>query len=91
MANFNLASLYPKRPCLGYRPWIPATKSYGPYVWMDYQTVQKRRAAIGVGLAELHERIGVQGRNYGVGLWCQNRPEWQLVGEFILPMSDAAL
>lgn len=53
--------------------------------------MQKRRAAIGVGLAELHERIGVQGRNYGVGLWCQNRPEWQLVGEFILPMSDAAL
>ncbi|GBF61238.1 long chain acyl-CoA synthetase [Trichophyton mentagrophytes] len=75
----SAASLYPKRPCLGYRPWIPATKSYGPYVWMDYQTVQKRRAAIGVGLAELHERIGVQGRNYGVGLWCQNRPEWQLV------------
>ncbi|KAK2836887.1 hypothetical protein FQN49_006620 [Arthroderma sp. PD_2] len=81
---FESAALrQPKRPCLGYRPWIPATQSYGPYVWMDYQTVQKRRAAIGVGLAELHERIGVQGRNYGVGLWCQNRPEWQLIGEFM--------
>ncbi|KAM5471918.1 medium-chain fatty acid-CoA ligase faa2 [Microsporum audouinii] len=75
----SAALLYPKRPCLGYRPWIPASKSYGPYVWIDYQTVQKRRAAIGVGLAELHERLGFKGRNYGIGLWCQNRPEWQLI------------
>ncbi|EER40492.1 AMP-binding enzyme [Histoplasma capsulatum H143] len=68
----------PKNRCLGARAWDPVTKTWGPYQWMDYQTVQKRRAALGVGLVELHSRIGVQGAQYGVGLWCQNRPEWQI-------------
>ncbi|KAG5288071.1 long-chain-fatty-acid-CoA ligase [Histoplasma ohiense] len=68
----------PKNRCLGARAWDPVTKTWGPYQWIDYQTVQKRRAALGVGLVELHSRIGVQGAQYGVGLWCQNRPEWQI-------------
>ncbi|KJF60544.1 AMP-binding enzyme [Coccidioides immitis RS] len=69
----------PKKPCLGWRPWDPVKKNFGPYVWMDYGTVQTRRAAIGVGLIELHRQIGIHDRTFGVGLWCQNRPEWQLV------------
>ncbi|KAK2746239.1 hypothetical protein FQN57_003361 [Myotisia sp. PD_48] len=69
----------PKRHCLGHRPYDPVTKSFGPYQWVDYQTVQQRRAAIGVGLRELHHQLGIQGARYGVGLWCQNRPEWQLI------------
>ncbi|KAL1958350.1 hypothetical protein VTO42DRAFT_4667 [Malbranchea cinnamomea] len=68
----------PKSPCFGFRPWNPATKSWGKYQWMDYQTVQKRRAHLGVGLVELHRQIGIQGYHFGIGLWCQNRPEWQI-------------
>lgn len=78
-----IALRQPKRPCFGVRPWDGKTQSFGPYQWMDYQTARRRRAAIGAGLVEVHERVGVKGRNYGVGLWCQNRPEWQLVGWFI--------
>ncbi|OJD12742.1 hypothetical protein AJ78_06720 [Emergomyces pasteurianus Ep9510] len=72
------AKRYPKNPCLGARSWDPVNKIWGPFQWMDYQTVKTRRAAFGVGLVELHNRLGVKGSQYGVGLWCQNRPEWQL-------------
>lgn len=72
------ATRQPNAPCFGYRPYNPANKSYGPYEWLDYETVQQRRTALGVGLVELHEREGITGTQYGVGLWCQNRPEWQL-------------
>jgi long-chain acyl-CoA synthetase len=72
------AARVPNNKCLGYRPWNPATKSWGGYVWQTYAEVQKRRANFGVGIIAVHEQIGVHGRNYGVGLWCQNRPEWQI-------------
>jgi len=68
----------PKAPCLGYRPYDSTKHAFGPYEWMDYVTVQKRRANLGVGLVELHAREGVTGTQYGIGLWCQNRPEWQI-------------
>ena len=74
------ANRSPRKRCLGYRPYNPTTKTFGNYVWEDYQTVQRRRANFGVGLVELHKRIGITGTRYGVGLWCQNRPEWQIVG-----------
>jgi long-chain acyl-CoA synthetase len=48
---------------------------------MDYGTVQKRRANFGVGIVEVNKRAGVVGSKYGVGLWSQNRPEWQLTGQ----------
>ena len=47
---------------------------------MDYGTVQKRRANFGVGIVEVNRRAGVVEQKYGVGLWCQNRPEWHLTG-----------
>ena len=47
---------------------------------MNYATVQRRRTEFGAGLVELHRRVGVTKRKYGVGLWCQNRPEWQITG-----------
>ncbi|KAI9933359.1 hypothetical protein ASPWEDRAFT_30200 [Aspergillus wentii DTO 134E9] len=70
---------HPKNHCLGWRPYNPTTKTWGLYEWMDYQTVQKRRTEFGAGLVELHNKHGC-GRPgpYGVGLWCQNRPEWQI-------------
>lgn len=73
------AKRIPSSKCLGHRPYDPATKVYGGYVWQTYGEVQKRRANFGVGLVALHEQVGVTGTQYGVGLWCQNRPEWQIV------------
>ena len=74
------ATLCPKVHCLGSRPYDPKTKSFGSFQWIDYQTVQKRRANLGVGLVELHKKHGRVDQKYGVGLWCQNRPEWQIAG-----------
>jgi long-chain acyl-CoA synthetase len=46
--------------------------------------VQKRRAAFGAGLVELHHKHNChRPGQYGVGLWSQNRPEWQITGDFI--------
>ncbi|KAF2016509.1 long-chain-fatty-acid-CoA ligase 1 [Aaosphaeria arxii CBS 175.79] len=69
---------YPKNRCLGHRPYDPATKTFGPYVFEDYETIHKRRKNFGAGLVHLHKQAGVQEQSYGVGLWCQNRPEWQI-------------
>lgn len=33
---------------------------------------------MGAGIVELHKAIGVTDEKYGIGLWCQNRPEWQI-------------
>ncbi|PWY79547.1 AMP-binding enzyme [Aspergillus heteromorphus CBS 117.55] len=75
----STANRLPKNHCLGWRPYNRTTKTYGPYQWMDYQTVQKRRTDFGAGIVELHHRHGCSSPGqYGVGLWCQNRPEWQL-------------
>ncbi|EEA22934.1 medium-chain fatty acid-CoA ligase faa2 [Talaromyces marneffei ATCC 18224] len=74
----STANRLPKSRCLGRRPYDATTKSFGPYQWIDYQTVQRRRANLGVGLVELHKKHGHPGGKHGVGLWCQNRPEWQI-------------
>ena len=70
----------PRSKCLGHRPYDPVKKSWGNYVWMDYQTVQRRKANFGAGIVELHKQAGITDEKYGVGLWCQNRPEWQITG-----------
>ena len=70
----------PNSKCLGTRPYDPATKTFGKYEWMTYGEVAVRRKNFGAGLVELHKKAGVTEEKYGVGLWCQNRPEWQIVG-----------
>ena len=74
----------PHAKCLGLRPYDPATKTFGNYEWMTYGEVAVRRKNFGAGLVELHKKAGVTEEKYGVGLWCQNRPEWQIVGMFKL-------
>lgn len=73
------ANRAPNSRCLGHRPYDAATKTYGPYVWQTYGEIQQRKANFGAGLVGLLESVGVHGRQHGVGLWCQNRPEWQIV------------
>jgi long-chain acyl-CoA synthetase len=68
----------PNNRCLGHRPYDPATKTYGPYVWETYGDIQRRKTNFGAGLVGLLESVGVHGRQHGIGLWCQNRPEWQI-------------
>jgi len=73
------ANRVPNAKCLGQRPYDAMRKTFGPYVWETYGQVQERRKNFGVGLVHLHSKHGITGRQYGVGLWCQNRPEWQVV------------
>ncbi|KAF2840289.1 long-chain-fatty-acid-CoA ligase/ protein binding protein [Patellaria atrata CBS 101060] len=73
------AKAAPKRNCLGHRPYHRDTKTFGDYVWQDYETVQRRRKNLGAGIVRLHREAGITEQKYGVGLWCQNRPEWQIV------------
>lgn len=72
--------MFPKSRCFGYRPWDPVKKTWGDYKWDTFEQASERRANIGKGLVELHAEQGVSGTQYGIGLWCQNRPEWQLTG-----------
>jgi long-chain acyl-CoA synthetase len=74
----NSVARHPRNKCLGHRPYDPVTKKFGAYVWEDYETIAKRRKNFGAGLVHLHKQAGVTGQKYGVGLWCQNRPEWQI-------------
>lgn len=72
------ANRIPNAPGFGFRSYNSAKKTFNPYEWIDYETMQQRRTDFGKGLVELHAREGITGIQYGVGLWCQNRPEWQL-------------
>ncbi|KAJ5709607.1 hypothetical protein N7493_009898 [Penicillium malachiteum] len=75
----STANRIPKNHCLGWRSFNTTTKSFEPYQWITYETVQKRRTNFGAGLVELHHKHNChQPGQYGVGLWCQNRPEWQI-------------
>lgn len=73
-----------KRPnarCLGTRPWDPVKQAWGNYEWISYAETAVRRKNFGAGIVELHRGAGVSEEKYGVGLWCQNRAEWQISGE----------
>ncbi|KAL1306160.1 hypothetical protein AAFC00_004267 [Neodothiora populina] len=73
------ASEVPDLNFLGYRPFDPVSKTYGPYQWQTYAQVQERRKNFGAGIALLHENLGIMKKQEAVGLWCMNRPEWQVV------------
>ncbi|KAL2258006.1 hypothetical protein VTK26DRAFT_8847 [Humicola hyalothermophila] len=81
-------SQFPKNRCLGWRPWNPVTRTWEPkYVWLTYAEVAERRKNLGAGIVELHHRVGVKEDKYGVGLWAQNRPEWQITELALLSQS----
>ena len=78
---FLIAKRHPTSRCLGYRPYDAVTKSFGKYQWLTYGDVQKRRANFGAGIVQVCKEAGVLDQKHGVGLWCQNRPEWQITGQ----------
>ncbi|KAK0635083.1 hypothetical protein B0T17DRAFT_612004 [Bombardia bombarda] len=82
------AKRLPSHRCLGYRPWNPTTKTWEPkYVWSTYSEVAERRKNFGAGIVELHHQIGFTEDKYAVGLWAQNRPEWQITELALLSQS----
>ena len=78
------ATKRPKNRCLGSRKWDAGAKSWGGYEWMTYGEVEQRRMDFGKGIRELHRQVGFTEERYGVGLWCANRPEWQITGNLNL-------
>ncbi|KAH0372757.1 acetyl-CoA synthetase-like protein, partial [Aureobasidium melanogenum] len=73
------ASVYATQNCLGFRPYSAESSSYGPYSWISYSEVAERRKNFGAGLVKTHQDICGSLPQGGVGLWCNNRPEWQIV------------
>ncbi|KAG9947959.1 acetyl-CoA synthetase-like protein, partial [Aureobasidium melanogenum] len=73
------ASVYATQNCLGFRPYSAETGSYGPYTWISYSAVAERRKNFGAGLLQTYQDICGSLPQGGVGLWCNNRPEWQIV------------
>lgn len=74
------ANAVPTNRCFGRRAYDPGTKTFGAYEWEDYRTIAERRANLGAGLVKLHRDVGITENKFGVGIWSQNRPEWQING-----------
>ncbi|KAK8077482.1 AMP-binding enzyme [Apiospora saccharicola] len=73
------AKRFPGNRCLGTRPWNPATRVWeNKYVWQTYEEVAERCKNFGSGILDLHRKAGITADKFGVGLWCQNRAEWQI-------------
>ena len=72
---------YPNSKALGTRPWNPQTKTWeNKYTWLTYADVSAKSKNLGAGLVEVHTRAGITDDKYGIGLWSQNRAEWQIAG-----------
>ncbi|KND94500.1 Long chain acyl-CoA synthetase 7, peroxisomal [Tolypocladium ophioglossoides CBS 100239] len=75
----NTVRKRPNKRCLGTRNWNIASQSWDQkFDWLTYAQVAERRKHLGAGIVEIHQRIGHPQDKYGVGLWSQNRPEWQI-------------
>lgn len=81
----NGYNINPDSRLLGHRPLVSTNPlKFGPYVWQTYKQVDGRRRRIGSALHRLFSQGELQGEDLEtVGIWSQNRPEWQLV-EFAL-------
>jgi long-chain acyl-CoA synthetase len=72
------------KPCLGWRPYDVEKAVYLPkYEWITYDEVEERRTAVASGLAHLAASgklgQGLPKTHWTVSIWCQNRPEWQII------------
>ncbi|KAI6043089.1 long-chain-fatty-acid-CoA ligase [Pisolithus marmoratus] len=71
----------PDANLLGHRPVLSKSPlKFGPYVWQTYRQVDARRRRIGSALLRLFSTGELKATDIEtVGIWAQNRPEWQLV------------
>ncbi|KAJ4129400.1 medium-chain fatty acid-CoA ligase faa2 [Fusarium equiseti] len=73
------ARKWPNSKCLGTRHWNQATQQWeDKYDWITYADFDVRRKNFGAGIVEIHKAINYAPEKYGVGLWSQNRAEWQI-------------
>ncbi|CAM1510427.1 Fc.00g007620.m01.CDS01 [Cosmosporella sp. VM-42] len=69
----------PNAKCMGTRHWNAKTQQWeDKYDWLSYAEVDTRRKNFGAGIVEIHQRINYPKDKFGVGLWSQNRVEWQI-------------
>uniref|UniRef100_A0A915KKJ1 long-chain-fatty-acid--CoA ligase n=1 Tax=Romanomermis culicivorax TaxID=13658 RepID=A0A915KKJ1_ROMCU len=61
-------------PCLGYR--CPPVEKSTPYTWLKYDEVIRRSEMFALGLVPAFCQPGQQ--TY-IGIWAQNRTEWNIV------------
>ncbi|KAF8516910.1 acetyl-CoA synthetase-like protein [Hysterangium stoloniferum] len=69
-------------PCLGHRPIISTNPlKFAPkYSWETYSQVDERRRNVGSALELLWQQKRAGGGDLPtVGIWSQNRPEWQVI------------
>jgi long-chain acyl-CoA synthetase len=70
-------------PCLGHRPVVSQSPlKFGDYVWQTFAEVDARKNAVGSAIHALFASGKLQPAKDGletVGIWCGNRPEWQIV------------
>ncbi|TNY23799.1 hypothetical protein DMC30DRAFT_388923 [Rhodotorula diobovata] len=83
--GFNLGlEVRPKANCLGARPWDAATGDWAKELkWDSYEDVDGHRTRIASGLVRLRETLfpDEDSRQWKVGIWATNRPEWQYVSQ----------
>ncbi|KAM5342933.1 hypothetical protein ACJ41O_013899 [Fusarium nematophilum] len=73
------ARKWPNARCLGTRHWNSAAQKWeDKYDWLSYAEVDARRKNFGAGIVEIHKLANYPADKYGVGLWSQNRAEWQI-------------
>jgi long-chain acyl-CoA synthetase len=85
------ATKYPNSRCLGSRNWNTTSKSWeDKYDWITYAQTAVRVEAFGAGLVEILSKAGLKSEKCGVGLWAQNRPEWQIAGTYCQDTSNTA-
>jgi long-chain acyl-CoA synthetase len=78
----------PAARCLGTRRWDPATGAWDhKYSWTTYTEVAERRKYFGAGILELHRAVGITEDKFPVGLWSQNRAEWQITDLALMSQS----
>ncbi|KIM57625.1 hypothetical protein SCLCIDRAFT_1219315 [Scleroderma citrinum Foug A] len=77
----NGFALDPDARLFGHRPLLSkAPLKFGPYVWQTYREVDVRRRRIGSALHRMFNTGKLKAADLeSVGIWSQNRPEWQLV------------
>ncbi|KAG8217331.1 hypothetical protein J3R82DRAFT_5426 [Butyriboletus roseoflavus] len=77
----NGCSYNPDARLLGHRPVISTQPlKFGPYAWQTYKQVDVRRRKVGSALHQLFKSGILKTEDLEtVGIWAQNRPEWQIV------------
>ncbi|POY70557.1 hypothetical protein BMF94_6471 [Rhodotorula taiwanensis] len=87
--NVGLAG-WRDKPCLGHRPWDPATGDWAKRVeWETYGDVDVHRTKVGSGLVHLQQTLFPESDpvQWKVGIWSHNRPEWQHVNQAVAAYS----